>query len=170
MVHGRRRFVHDNDRRPSNQSPSENEDLTLTWESKKEGSDGKGNASNEPGEKELLTLGEIRTSGRDYGIEGDRHGRVLVSSSLERREPRSVKGVVQNGVVVFLEGIEVVSKGSRKKDGILRDDGDARSEGREVDVPSVEPVDEDSSLRGHHAKESESERTFTGWRKRRRKL
>lgn len=76
-----------------------------------------------------------------------------------------MESVVENSVVVLLEGVEVVSKRPGEKDGILRDDGDARSKRREVDVLRVESVDDHFALRRNHSKKSESEGTFAGCRR-----
>ena len=65
-----------------------------------------------------------------------------------------MESVVQYSVVILLKGIEVVSKRSREEDWILWNDRDVRSEGGEVDVSSVESVDDHFALRRHHSKKS----------------
>ena len=110
-------------------------------------------------QRENLALAnrQVAASARDLGVERDA---ALVRLALQREQACGAEGVIQDGVVVLREGVEVLPERAAEQLWNLWDDGDVRAERIQVDRVGGDAVVVHLALGEDQAEERERQRTL----------
>lgn len=122
-----------------------------------------------------LTHRQVPASARDRAVQGQACLVVLV---LQREQPGGFEGGIEYGVVVFVEGVEVLTEGATEEFGLcgkvsggmrngerkttydLGDDGYAGTQSIQVERVCGNAVEYDSSFRQYAAQQRQRQRTL----------
>ena len=101
---------------------------------------------------------EVSAAAGNCSIESDPSFIIFV---LDGEQASSTESIVECGVVVLIERIQISPEGIRQQLGDLRDDGDIRSEGLQVDLLRVHAVKVDGALREDTPKQCQGQRALS---------